>query len=355
MSNLITSSLALGALAIACTPTEGGQDAGLLDAGRNRPMCAVDRHNTKEEALALNLGMPFLSEAAICPPTDRDFYTFTLPGASLVQVDVAYPSGATTPVELAYEILRGPDDTVVASAQDAISGDNKSVLSRRHYLDQGGQYWLRVRDVGDDEQDLLNKYGVTVTAANDPDPNEPNDTCALAQNLGAMGTGVITFAGDKDAFKFDVPAGVRVVDATITTTKASSVDIQASLYDTTGRYLTKSVDPRGEDGPTRVQVRYGLQSPGGQYCIIIEDDDGADSDPLTRYQVTFQLIAEPDTNEQARRNDFPDDAVDLGAGGTRQGFIASTADLDWYRIDIPARRIAEITLCLLYTSDAADE
>ena len=44
------------ALVGACTPSEGGEDGGLLDGGRNRPPCAVDRYNTRDTALPLALG-----------------------------------------------------------------------------------------------------------------------------------------------------------------------------------------------------------------------------------------------------------------------------------------------------------
>lgn len=347
MSKLFRILAPAAALVVACTPSEGGEDGGLLDGGRNRPPCAVDRYNTRDTALPLALGTPYLSEAAICPPTDRDFYSFSLPGASLVQVDVGFPGGATSAVELAYEIIRldgAGEEFIAASAQDTMASDNRSALSRRHYLDQGGSYWLRVRDVGDDEQDVLNKYGVTLAAAADPDPNEPNDTCALARPVTGTSRGAITYAGDRDAHGITLPAGIQILDATITTTKASSVDLKASLYDATGRFLTSSTDLRGEDGATSLRVRFGLQSTGGAYCLIVEDDDGADSSPEVPYALSYMVVPEPDVNEQTARNDFPDDAVNLGAGGTRQGYIASTADLDWYVVDVPARRIAEISV-----------
>src|SRR5688572_17039122 len=56
--------------------TGDGEDAGPIDLGAGRPMCAVDRHDKPTEAHRLSLGMPYQGQAAICPITDRDWYEF---------------------------------------------------------------------------------------------------------------------------------------------------------------------------------------------------------------------------------------------------------------------------------------
>lgn len=341
--------LAIAALSACTEPGPDDLDGGFLDGGGNRPPCAVDQQNSPEAAMALTVGMPFQGMAAICPITDRDWYRFDVPtGFPLVTLDVGYPSGATTGVEFAYDLFTSPPDPnqPLVGVQDDVPQDNRSTLHRTHYL-TAGTYYMRVRDVGDNEQDVLNTYGITINAAADNDPNEPNDRCADATPIatGASGTGALTFPGDKDSFAVTLPAGAQVIDFIATTSVASAVDLKISLFDVNdGPFLSAVVDARGEDGPTDLRLRYGVQSPGGTYCVTIEDDDGADSDPESQFTVTYQLVPEPDTNEAAQRNDVPDSATNLGSGGNRTGYIASLNDLDWYRITATPGQIMEINV-----------
>lgn len=338
--------LGLLLLAAGCSGGDGDADGGLLDGGRNRPPCAVDRHDAPEQGLALALGTAVQGEAAICPVTDRDWYTFTVPAdRPLVTIEVGYPSGATTPVELAYDLFAAADtERPLASVQDRVAGDNRSSISGTHFVAAaGGTYHLRVRDTGDDEQDVLNRYGVKVVAEPDNDPNEPNESCETAIALAASGGGAISFLADRDAFSFTVPAGAKIIDLRVQTAAATPVDLRASLHQG-GAFLYDVSNPRGDDRPTDLRLRYGVFSQGATYCVVIEDDDGAEADPLGAYTVTLSVEDEPDAQEQAARNDLPESASDLSGGGQRTGYIASQNDLDWYRIAAPAGQIIEVEL-----------
>ncbi|MFO0727996.1 MAG: hypothetical protein U1E65_29720 [Myxococcota bacterium] len=359
MRSLFRPFVAYSALTIAlvsCKAGEGGTDGGdqIFDGSDNRPKCIPDRANTPEDALALTLGEAYVgamgSEPEICPPTDRDFYKFDVPAnTALVTVEVGYPSMASTPVELAFELFRAPDMNMpVATAQDEIAGDNKSTLKKTFFLGlDAASYVLRVRDVGDNEQDVLNHYQVKISTAVDADMNEPNNTCATASALAlaanmATKMGAITYQGDKDAYTLTVPAGVKIVDAVVTIPMTTPVDAKVSLFDTSGKFLTAVANPRGEAGGTNVHLRYGLESSGGTYCLVVEDDDGADADATVTYNLAVKLDDETDPQETAHRNDTPDTATDLGAGGTRTGRIGSTADFDWFKVTSAVGNIIEI-------------
>lgn len=329
----------------ACSSTSDEVDGGLLDAGAGR-LCAVDRQDSPEQALQLTVGTPFVGQAQLCPITDRDWYRFEVPAdQTLVNLEVGYPSGATTPVELAYEIFAGSSTQAVAAVQDMIQGDNRSSLSSSHYFSPG-TYFLRVRDVGDNEQDVLNNYGVTVRTMADMDPNEPNENCATATALNMMGGGTLAFAGDRDAYTFDVPNGARIIDVTVTTAGMTPVDFHVSLIDADGTsFLYDVTDERGEDGPTNLRLRYGVQSSGGRYCLTVDDDDATEADPAAGYMISVRIENEPDAQEQASRNDTPNTATQIGNGGQRTGIIASQNDLDWYRVTTAAiGAVIEVTV-----------
>ncbi len=340
----------------ACSKDEVGNDGGgVFDASDNRARCIPDQANTPETAIALSLGEAFVgakgSEPEVCPPTDRDFYKFDIPASTaLVTVEVGFPAAASSPVELAYEIFRAPDMmTPVATAQDELATDNRSSIKKTFFLGlNAGSYVLRVRDVGDDEQDVLNHYQVKVTTAVDLDTHEPNNSCAqatalaLANNAG-MASGAITFQGDVDAYSVMIPSGVKILDAVLSIPMTTPVDAKISLFDSSGKFMTALANPRGETGGTNVHLRYGLESTGQTYCLVVEDDNAMDSDPTATYNLSLKLDDETDPQELARRNDSPDTATDLGAsGGTRTGRVGSTADFDWFKISGPVGSIVEI-------------
>ena len=311
-----------------------------------RSACNVDDHSSPAKAIPIVLGEREQEENFVCPPTDVDWFEVEVPAdTALLTVELAFTLGTLSPVELAYDVFRA-DDTKqpVAGAHDDKPGDNRSSVIRTHYLGTaGGKYFVKVRDVGDNEQDTRNTYNLTVTAQPDPDRNEPNETCDNATAFTGGGSGAIGAANDRDAYRFDIPAGSKIVQARVTTEDASPVDLKLTLLSPDGTTsLASEVDPFGEDGPTDFDLRRGLESTGESYCFIVEDDDGQDTDLETAYFLTVRVEPELDPNERTLRNDFPATATDLGGGGRRTGMIGSKADLDWYRIQPQVDMILDI-------------
>ncbi len=348
---LVTALLAglLAGPTVGCKEDVGETPDLQLDGGRRpgRDCPKIDDHSEPATAVPLSLGERFATETWICPPTDVDWFRFSVPpGQPLVTIQVGFPLGATSAVELAYDVFAESDTTMpITGARDDRPGDNRSALERTHSLDPaGGTYLLQVRDVGNDEQDAINTYGVTITTAADPDPAEPNNTCATATPYTGAASGAIGAAGDRDAFTVEIPAGVQILEARLTTAGADVVDPKVSLFAPDGRFLNSAEDPFGDDGPSEVVLRHGLVSSGGRYCVIVEDDDGQDASTTGRYTLNLRVVAEPDEGEGATRNDRPADAIDLGGGGSRTGIIASRADLDWYRISARPGQILAIEL-----------
>ena len=131
----------------ACKSTEDpGGGSGRVDGGPRRGRdCKVDRNNKPEEAVALTLGQRLMDETYVCPQTDVDWYSFQLPvGQPLLTVQLTFPIGSTSPVELAYDIFAASDTTTpITGGRDEVPGDNRSMLTRVHALDgAGGAYFL---------------------------------------------------------------------------------------------------------------------------------------------------------------------------------------------------------------------
>lgn len=327
---------------VAVTP-DGGFDAGLPIELR----CPIDNADRPDRAVRLNVGERLQGSTQICPPGDMDWFVIDIPaGQPLLTVEVGFDQGVRSAVDLAYDIFTAANtETPLASGVDTNPSDNRSTVIGTHYVSEsGGTHYIRVRDVGGDEQDVDNAYYLRATTSADPDLNEPNNDCAAAKPLNGTTTGVIGSDGDVDAFLINVPAGSQIVAVNLTTAQASEVDFQLSLYAPGGVDLvTREVDPIGGDGPTNLELRRGLLSPGGNYCLVVQDDDGPELDPTGIYTLSVVVSPETDPNELATRNDTPATATVIPAGGgTVSGLIATKADLDWYEISTPVGRIIEV-------------
>lgn len=320
------------------SPTDGERPPGGGGHG-GRERCQIGENRDAESALELELG-----EAArgfVCPRRDSDWFWFEVPeGHPLVLVELGFSEGAISPVELAYDIFReGELSKPVASAADEDTSDHRSVLRRRHYLgSQGGTYLIRVYDAGEDDEDTRNAWTLRISAAEDPDGNEPNESCSRATPLEGIGKGAISFEGDRDAYSFMVVSS-QIVEVRVSSPR-SPVALKVSLYDADGEFLFSRSDPlRG--GPNEITLRRGVQR-GGTACVIVEDIDGTAADPRTMYSIETIVVNEDDPNDQGTRNDTPATATPLGRGGDSVGSIFSPGDHDWFKIDAREGEILDL-------------
>ncbi|HWV37227.1 MAG TPA: hypothetical protein VN033_02005 [Vulgatibacter sp.] len=319
---------------------EGGDGGEGGAGGRDgRIPCTIGENREPSSAADLELGES--RSGHTCPRRDVDWFRFVVPqGQPLVTMEVGYSEGAISSVSLAYEIYREGDlETPVASAADADTSDRRSILRRRHFLGaEGGTFLVRIRDSADAADDARNAWTIQVTAEAEPDPNEPNDSCANATELDESGGGAISYEADTDAFSFDVEAS-QVVEVRARS-EATKVALQVSLYDAEGRFLDTRSDPlRG--AANDVLLRRAV-STSGKVCVVVEDVDGTAADPEVPYTIEVRLVDEPDPNDVGTRNDTPAAATSLGRGGTRTGSIFSPGDLDWFRVDADAGELLDV-------------
>jgi len=335
--------LLAGALLLAAC---GGKDLDGPDGGEGgsggqdgRIPCVVGDNRDPASAADLELGTGVTGHT--CPRLDVDWFRFVVPqGQPLVTVEVGYSEGAISRVTLAYEIYREGDlESPVASAADSDVGDRRSMLRRRHFLGvDGGTFLVRIRDSANDADDTKNAWSIRITAEADPDPNEPNETCASATPLTELGGGAISYEADADAFSFDVGAS-QVVEVRARS-EATKVALKLSLYDADGTFLDTRADPlRG--AANDVLLRRGV-STSGKVCVVVQDVDGMAADPTVPYTIEARIVDEPDPNDVGTRNDSPATATSLGRGAVKNGAIFSPGDLDWFRVDAQAGELLDV-------------
>ncbi|MBW2278729.1 MAG: hypothetical protein JRF63_14655, partial [Deltaproteobacteria bacterium] len=269
-----------------------GSGDGDGDGGGTTPECDRDESEGMETSVPLMIGDEV--EGYLCPQEDEDWYTVELEaGFTLLGVDLRM-STAISPVEPTYAVraVSNPDVVVASPDSESIGGP----LDQMHCLDTTGQFYLIVRDYGDNAQDLRHPYKLSVSTASDPDTHEPNNEKAAATGLisGTPVVGAIACAGDQDWYEILVPPGdlLRIrLESDISTYQPSF-----TLYNSDDELVVEDSNPAGHVEATDLDV-YRVLPDDGIYYVVVSDDDGVEADPFVTYTLTVDSVDDPDPNE----------------------------------------------------------
>jgi len=341
----ITALLVSGVVA-AC----GGNGNNSQQDGGSQGTCEITGKNSPEKAQQLQLGVAYPGETdpkdtCIYPMKVQRWFWVQVPeGMPLLTVDVGYPAQTKSKINLQYLIFADPVnlEQPLASQTDTVETPHASHVVGTHYLGQPGKYYIMVRDTNDNAQDDVNTFTITVTAKADPDPNAGHTTCETAVPLGSGQDGYISYKGDHGAYKVNVPAGSKIVEIRVDYTgTALAGRLTVDVYNPDGSTLVGEYVSQAGVNPALL-TRAGIVSTGTDYCLIVRDslEEGADLEHP--YHITAQVLNEPDTNETSSRNDEPTSATNVGSGGSRTGYIASTGDGDWYKISQAPGQLIEV-------------
>jgi hypothetical protein len=316
---------------------EGGDDTPVLDAGTTE--CERDDQSVPENAAEVTFDQEI--EGFVCPRGDRDWYSLTIPQDQSIarvqlQMDVAL-----SPVEPNYTIWsidgEGQPDEVVASPEFTSVGRQ---IDSVHCIGPG-DYLMSVNDAGDDTQDLRHPYRLEVTTKADDDPQEPNNSTENASTLAANTptTGSIACSGDQDWYKIDVPAG-NLVRLTLTSDIAE-YEPTLKLVDGEGTNLFFETNLSGRVSETDID-RFVIVPSGGEYFVVVSDDDARDSDPDVPYELEVQFVQDNDPNEPnnsaTEATNLASSAVGCGANWSQwyesTGTIGAPGDDDWFRLPL---------------------
>lgn len=328
----------LSVFAFACFAACSSEDDRPEDINPATADCTADDQNEPAKAIAL-AGGP--GEGFICPKGDLDWYSFSVPAADkLVTVNVTMPV-ALSPIQPTYAIFpRGPDGEPGVVAAQTPANASGTGLTYTHCV-APGDYYLLMRDQGDDSVDTRNAYAVNVSSGPDPDMSEPNadTTTATALTSGTPVTGYIACRGDQDWYTFDVPPG-RTLSIQLDSAQ-TMYEPTLQIYDADSNLLVEEQNLAGTTEPTAI-ARFEVLPGAGKYYLKVADDDDENADPAVAYTLKVDFIQDADPHEP---NNTPDEAVKLSAsavtcGGswsqtfTSSGSIGSPGDDDWYRIDL---------------------
>lgn len=321
MRRLCTTALVL--LTFSCGDDgSSSPDAGPTDSGTRADECPT------EEPCVLSPGVR--SEGYIAEVGDQDPWTFEVGSAGAVIDLVVLTDAMFSPIQLEVALF-GPGGEAIVNRRSP-GAVRRQRVEIQVFAGQAGTYRAVISDVGSDDADRRNPYFLEVALVTDIDESEPNDGAEEATQIafGATERGTIAVQGDQDWYVFDLPAN-RLLQVQAASPGSETVRHRWSLYasDATTK-LAESTEPTGTDA-WPVDVRE-LGGAGGRFYLVVEDQAGTKADQSV-YAITIDSLERVDGRE---RNETPESASVVEANTQIEGFIGSTADVDWYAIDVPS-------------------
>ncbi len=308
--------------------------------------CELDLNFDATGAEALTDGA---GSGVLCPAFDQDFFAFDVedPG-TIVTVHLSMDT-ALTRVNPAYRIIKDngtPDGAPTAFSgedPDKTQGDATDFVAS-HRLDEAGRYFVLVFDARfvEDTFDIANAYTLEVSLTPDPDENEPNndDGDATVITSGTPITGQIATTEDEDWYAIDVPAGAKIIDVQVSAGADVDIDHDVIVFAADAQTQVNSV-ALSDDGPVVGALSGRIRSRvegGARSYIVVKDRSGdkASLDAADAYTLTAVVVDNPDLNETPAGNETAATATRVNSGTQLQAALASTADVDVYRITPPS-------------------
>ncbi len=315
-----------------------GNNTSIADAGdtstEDESPCPWD--DDDEHGKANALGLESVAEGYICPRGDQDWYTLTVPaGSDLLSVALSIDAPLSA-LNLTYSIWSGDGVTSLEAPTAKEEATTSEPLLIVHGL-APGNYLLSVRDRADDAEDVRHAYQLTVSGSKDSDTAEPNGSMEEATAASGSMQGYISFRGDEDWYRVEAQSGELIrVDLTM---PAGGIDPAYRILDPGGDEIVSDANQGGKTNPTALSYLQAVET-AGTYYVVISDDEKLDYDTDTAYTLQLSVEQDPDQNEG---NDHPSLATELApltAGAdwsessTSQGYIGSSGDIDWFKVDL---------------------
>ncbi|MCP4606122.1 MAG: hypothetical protein GY847_37355 [Proteobacteria bacterium] len=334
------------ALVCGCNGTnKESPDAG-ADSESSSP-CPWDDDDEYAQAGELSVENPV--EGFLCPKGDQDWYEFTIPdGYDILTVELSIEA-PVSPIDPTYAIwTAGAEDPLIAPKSDESAAPSEPIKIV-HGL-ESGEYLIVVKDRANDAEDVRHPYRLSVSIANDMDSNEPNNSDAQATKSSATPMkGYISYRGDEDWY--EIESQERSVANVSLTMPKGGIEPAYRIVDPNGDVMISNANEAGKREATSLSYLQALQS-AGSYFVVISDDDNIDYDLETPYALEVSLEQDPDQNEA---NDHPSEATELSSLTcdndwsdwiNSEGYIGSSGDIDWYKINVDncGRGVIEIDI-----------
>ncbi len=136
--------------------------------------------------------------------------------------------------------------------------------------------------------------------------------------------------GDTDHFWFQTDSPRMIARVSLSNhVQLSPIDLcyQITPSGDQSRTIANLCDSDGMDGPTELSGAHFLAD-AGKYLLVARDEGGDDEDRRNPYQLSLDLVADPDTYEPNN------DKASAKPLSTAKGYVSYLGDRDWYRIAV---------------------
>jgi hypothetical protein len=356
---------------------KGTVTPGSVDGGPDyAAMCDNAQQAKSSSSCQLTLGQPLSNVAPtggryITTPSQADWYSFTTPsnadGRTLLHFNGGY-SAAQTAVNFEASIVNSNAIEVLSSGADSHAQAPPSLVDLIvQFTQPSTQLFVRVQDAPANPQapqiDLVHPYNLTVSALEDPDTNEPNNSpdsgtpVVLSASGGVQSgsaQGYISYPGDVDYFSINVPNPGQILYFHLGMTNVGGVtrppyyQLAYTLYGPNGLAVSEGHVPydilNPDGGPYGELATARLTVPGTYYLALQQWTDATITnlagDLGYEYNLNVELL--PNSLDPYEPNDSVATASPspvMSPGSTYAftgGRVSYVGDEDYYQVKVSA-------------------
>jgi len=286
----------------------------------------VDPHEPNNEPGRATLITEGTMNGFIFDRSDHDWYKIYVDADSTLSVD-AIPPGEMRPRLRLYD----PDMGYTWVSSQAVNPGDKITLEYQAQV--SGFYYVRLNDA--EGRAHMEPYTLTVTGGRPgfvppfvpvTSEEEPNDTLGAADpiELGASVTGAIGEQGDRDWFRFSVPAPGRLT-ASLDASPAD-LHLRLRLYSSSGNHIVTG-QPTAMGGT--FSLVHDVREPDTFFLLVEDLDRNRYSEGVYRFSTSLLEVDDP-----FEPNDDFGDAALVDDINRVTAYVFPGGDHDWYRIRV---------------------
>jgi len=211
-----------------------------------------------------------VQEGYIQESGETDWYKFSALAGEMVEVTLQQH---VSPVDPEVALYQSGSTTALWSESDRDGQDAPTELNSGNLLiEADGDYYVRVKDYGDNDTSAVTPYLLTVSVMNNPDLAEPVNNerdGAIELTSGSPRQGHIATVNDVDWYKIDAYAGQAVrVEASLPQNNELGLKVEIYEQYSTSRFWY-DYDSNAETAPISFDSGQQLISTDGTYYIRV--------------------------------------------------------------------------------------
>lgn len=298
---------------------------------------------------------------------DADCFRVTVTEDGVYDIFVDFDRLTGSSVRLSFTIYNSETGDIIETRKQG----NITASHMVHYLEADQDYIVVVSEDGKDSFDTSSIYEISVEQRNAVEVMG-NDTISDAVTDGeAMFDGAsIDYYEDLDVYEINsnVAGDIKLLNLQFESVSVFSFTYRIELYTAASLLVTPIADAipvfshdyrGGDNGDMPFQVAMKLD-PAANYYMVVRAASGASVIAPALYTADVEVTGITDADESVVHgdghvgNDIDHDSIDLTAQPAHTGKIAFRADVDYYKVAVPANNSSKQVLSFALDIPATD-